>query len=51
MLLICEQCNENGNKWFLRYSVSVLFLLTFMVMLMTCRLAQMKVKFFLLFDE
>lgn len=51
MLLICEQCNENGNEWFLRYSVSVLFLLTFMMMLMTCRLALMKIKFFLLFDE
>ena len=51
MLLNCKQCNKNVNNWFVHYTVCVLSLLTFIMVLMTWWLTQMKVYFPLLCDK
>ena len=51
MLLNCKQCNKNVNNRFMHNTVCTLSLLTFMMVFMTWRLAQMKVYFSLLCDK
>ena len=51
MLFNCKQCVKNANEWFLHDNVCVLSLLAFKMVLMTWRLAQMKVYFSLLCDD
>ena len=51
MLFNCKQCVKNVNEWFLHDNVCVLSLLAFKMVLMTWRLAQMKVYFSLLCDD
>ena len=51
MLLDCKQCHKNVNEYCLHFNVCLLSLLTFKMVLMTLRLALMKVYFFLVYAE